>query len=433
MPARPLVLAALLTLAALPVGAADVTRVADLPPLNLSATVDLPAAAPGGVSVSRPLTPCADPGDATAVTADPYLGPAATAARHAGRPDCPFGSTWTSFEYLAWWPKGQPLPPLVTAGRGAPVLGSPATVVLVGGSSQDSPTAAGGRFTTGFALDDAGSAAAAVTYFFLGSRTDAVTVVGRAGRPRQVGRPFVDALTGDPGVLPVGGNGFDGAVTVATTVRVTGWEVNGFWSVYDGPVARVHALAGYRYFQANEGLRIEQVAWNASGLAAAAADQFDARNRFHGGQLGVLADLSRGSLLLELAGKVAFGQGTAVVNVSGASAVRNGIGAVETYPAGVLAVASNSGRASQTAFAVLPEAQIRVGYRSADRSRIYLGYNFLYLSDAVRPGDQIDGTLDLAQVPLNQRPPAAADRPAPLFVRSDFWVQGIVLGLEYRY
>ena len=429
MPASPLLLlASLLVFAAVAAGAADPVY-ADLPPLYLLG-LDPPGGVPGGETVSQPLQPCPDAGgplDPSAAGAGVFAGPVATIAPRA------FPAGWTTYEYLAWWPKGQPLPPLVTTARnGLPVLGSPATRVLIGGDEGDSPYAAGGRFTFGSALDEAGTVAASVTWLFLGTRTDETTVVARANRPRQVGRPFVDALTGEPGVIPVGGGGFDGAVRVATNVRVTGWEANGLWSLHAADGIRLHALAGYRFFQASEGLRIEQVAVGPAGVTAGVADQFDTRNRFHGGQLGLVADLSRGSLTFELAGKVGLGQGATLVDIHGLTVARVA-GGIEAIPGGVLALASNSGRTTRATFAVLPEAMAKVGYRFGATSRVFLGYNFIYLSEAARPGDQIDGTLDVGQIPLNARPAGAGDRPLPLLVRSDFWVQGLTLGLEYHY
>ncbi len=426
MPASPpLVLASLLVLAAVTARAADPVYSA-LPPLSLVA-IEVPGGVPGGEPVSQPLQPCLDTGPS-----DPppgvFAGPAPGAAARA----LPAG--WTTYEYLAWFSKGQPLPPLVTTARtGVPVLGSPSTRVLVGGGDHDSPYSGGGRFSAGTALDEAGTVAATATWFFLGTRTDETTVNARANRPRQVGRPFVDALTGERGVIPVGGGGFDGAVRVATNVRVTGWEANGLWSLHATDGVRLHALAGYRFFQASEGLRIDQVAVGPAGLAAGLTDHFDTRNRFHGGQLGLVADLSRGSLTLELAGKVGLGQGATLVDVRGLTVARTEGGGIGATPGGVLALASNSGRSTRTTFAVLPEAMAKVGYRFGSTSRVYLGYNLIYLSEAARPGDQVDGTLDVGQIPLNARPVAAGDRPGPLLVRSDFWVQGLTVGMEYRY
>jgi hypothetical protein len=59
----------------------------------------------------------------------------------------------------------------------------------------------------------------------------------------------------------------------------------------------------------------------------------------------------------------------------------------------------------------------------------------LYLSDLVRPGDQIDRTLNPIQIAsLNSGAAfSGADRPRVPFARSEFWTQGLIVGLETRY
>jgi hypothetical protein len=133
-------------------------------------------------------------------------------------------------------------------------------------------------------------------------------------------------------------------------------------------------------------------------------------------------------VFVEMTGKVGFGQTVEVVEVSGQSvALRPGVPlpVVQTFQTGVLGQPSNAGKFTRSAFAVLPEASLKVGYRFKDRSRLYLGYNFLYLSDVVRPGDQVDRSADPAG--------GVAARPAPLFAETDFWLQGLLFGLEFRY
>ncbi len=383
----------------------------DLPPLLLTPATDL-AAIPAGRAVSRPLSACADP--------PPEPEPTPAIETLAG-PARGLGGAWVGVEYLVWWPKGQALPPLLTAGpESRPAIpGRPGADVLFGGS-QLSPTAFGGRFTLGVPLDPAETTAVAVTYFFLGPRTESGAF--RSGRSRALGRPYVDADSGEPGILGVAGPGESGAARAALNVRAAGWEVNSLWALGTRENLRVHALAGYRYFQLSEGVRVEQLARDGAGVASGAVDQFDARNRFHGAQLGLGADCSRGALLLEFAGKVALGQTAGVRGATGATAVRLVGGGFAAAPGGVYA---GAGASSVTSFGVLPEAAVRVGYRLRDRSCLYLGYNFLFLSDVVRPGDAIDPALDPTQ--------PGAERTLGQVGRTGFWVQGITLGLELRY
>jgi len=394
-------------------------------------------AVPPGKSVSRPLQ------EAPASELPEAVKPGAKDAELIRvESSKPLGKSWSSYELLVWWPKTSALPPLATAGRGpgAPTLGGPNTLVLLGGGMTESRDVAGGRFTYGTPVNEAQTAGFAVTYFFLGSRTDSTTIDERT---RAIGRPYTDAVTGQQTAIPVNlPGGQVGTVAVSTTSRVTGWEVNGIANLYSGDELRLNAIAGYRYFMANEGLRIDQTAIfpaspNGPAVMASIADQFDAHNRFHGGQLGLSADYTRGPVFVEATGKVGLGQATNVVQVSGqavALAAAFPFPAAQFFKGGVLAQPTNSGRFVRSGFAVLPEATVKVGYRFHDRSRLYVGYNFVYLSEAAHPGDQIDPSIDPGQIPLFGRPAAVAvERPSPTFVRSDFWVQGLVFGVEYRY
>jgi hypothetical protein len=415
---------------------------ADLPPLGLmAATESMPF--PPGTTISQPLQPVR--------LVEPTVVANSVTAKWPTETDVarPLGKSWDTLEYLVWWPKGQPLPPLVTSGRGLtpPVVGGPNTVLLVGGTPIDTPDVSGARFTFGYAVNEATTNGLEVTYLFLGSRTSSISVTdGGSARGRFIGRPIVNAVTGVPDVIPVAVPGaFGGLVEADTTTRVTGWEVTGVANLYAGPQLRLGALAGYRYFMVNEGLRVEQtnlfppVRGQHLPVLTNVADQFDAHNRFHGGQLGLTADLTNGPVFVEATGKVALGESVMVVRVSGQSvAVPLGfpLQPPQFFNGGVLGQPSNSGRSVRSAFAVLPEAVVKIGYRFRDRSRLYIGYNFLYLSEAVRPGDQVDTTVDPSQVPLLGRPNAdgaVAERPAPMLTRSDFWVQGLIFGLEYRY
>jgi hypothetical protein len=409
----------------------------EVPPLGLPAVGDGTVFQSGTV-VSQPLRPVepAEPKETVAEKAPPTE--AEMAAAEVVRPV----PSWTTLEYLLWWPKAQPVPPLVTTGRG-PALGGPNTLVLVGGAAVDSPDVSGARFSVGWSGNDAETAGLGVTYLFLGTRTARTAVSEPAfGRGRFLARPITNAVTGTPDAIPVAiPGGLGGHVEATTTTRLTGWEINGVANLLACPQFRVNALAGYRYFMVNEGLRVDQTALfpqtaSSVPVLASLSDQIDAHNRFHGGQLGLMTDFTRGPVFVEATAKVGLGQATTVVQVSGQSvAVGPGFPpAVQFYGGGVLGQPTNSGRFVRSVFAVLPEAAVKVGYRFRDRSRFYVGYNFLYLSEAVRAGDQVDEVVDPAQVPLFGRPTAAVvERPIPVLERSDFWVQGLVFGVEYRY
>jgi Putative beta barrel porin-7 (BBP7) len=102
---------------------------------------------------------------------------------------------------------------------------------------------------------------------------------------------------------------------------------------------------------------------------------------------------------------------------------------------GLLALSSNIGRYNHDSFAVVPEAGFSVGYPVTRSVRVYAGYRFLYLSEAVRPGDQIDRVVNPTLLPTTQPTTGLIGpaRPNFVFKETDFWAQGIHCGLEFRY
>lgn len=97
---------------------------------------------------------------------------------------------------------------------------------------------------------------------------------------------------------------------------------------------------------------------------------------------------------------------------------------------------SNQGRFSRDYFAVAPEVSATLGYRLADGLRVFAGYDFLYLSNVLRPGNQIDRGVNFSQTVqsvIAGNAAAAGTRPAATLVGSEFWAQGLHVGLELRY
>ena len=98
---------------------------------------------------------------------------------------------------------------------------------------------------------------------------------------------------------------------------------------------------------------------------------------------------------------------------------------------GLLALPSNIGSYSQNEFAVVPELDLKIGYQMTKQCKLTLGYTAIYWSNVVRPGDQIDLNVHPGQIP-----PAAAlnlGRPTFAFDTTDYWVQGLSFGGEYRW
>jgi hypothetical protein len=123
-----------------------------------------------------------------------------------------------------------------------------------------------------------------------------------------------------------------------------------------------------------------------------------------------------------------------VVAFSPAGAAPGGVGA---FPGGLLALpGANIGNFTRDKFAVLPEVGLKVGYHVTPNLRLAVGYNFLYLSDVVRPGDQIDSGLDVTRIPNFPVPgaqPLPVARPTVPFNDTGVFAQGITFSLQWSY
>jgi hypothetical protein len=59
-----------------------------------------------------------------------------------------------------------------------------------------------------------------------------------------------------------------------------------------------------------------------------------------------------------------------------------------------------------------------------------VGYNLLFWSNVIRPGDQVDRVVDLTFVPNGPAVAASGQlRPEPLFRQSNLFVNGLQLGV----
>ncbi len=357
----------------------------------------------------------------------------------------PTGRVWASAEYLLWWTKSAPVPALVTSGpaAGRGVIGTNGTNVDFGDSG-DHPTRSGGRFTVGGWVDCDHILGLEVSYFFLGSESKKFDAGGTgAAGTNAVGRPFFDVtsrsanaqLVALPGVV-------SGTVSARTSSELQGWAPNLLYNVCCDCDYRVDAFAGFRYFQLNESLRVSENLTTLSGSSIPAGtnfavrDEFDTRNEFYGGAFGLKGEYHLGKFFVGGTTSLALGTTHEVVNVRGSSLITTPPSTMPTVNnGGLLALPSNSGRASRDEFAVVPEVGVRVGYHVTDNVRASVGYNLVYWSDVARPGDQIDLSVDPRQLPRSGQTNAFAGAvsPASRFHSSDFWAQGLSFSVEFRY
>jgi hypothetical protein len=365
-------------------------------------------------------------------------------------PDAPIGDGaagydshrfYASGEYLLWWIKSSPMPPLVTTSIPASdgILGMPTTTVLFGGSINNEERS-GGRFTAGYWLDSCQTKGIEGSVFFLGQRS--VRFSANSNQFPVLARPFFNLnsgtefseLTASPGL-------FTGNIAVNSHSRLWRAEANLRGNLCQSCCYRLDLLAGFRYVQLDEGVAIMEDtralpdAPLFPGSRFQLLDSFGTRNQFYGGQVGAAAEYRRGPWFVDLRGKVALGGVHQSIDIDGGQVRVLPTGEVLTFKGGLLALPTNIGHFTRDRFAVVPEIGLQVGYQINDNLRVFVGYSFLYLSSVVRPGDQIDRVVDITQIPNFPVParPTGLTRPAVSFKDTDFWAQGISFGLEIRY
>jgi len=362
-------------------------------------------------------------------------------------------------EYLGWWVKGANIPPIVTTSppngaNGVPGA-LPGSTVLLSGDDLDTTFRQGGRLGTVWWFDDCASCGIDSRSFFLGRIVNRFAV--NSDMVPNLFRPFTAANSGlgafSEQVTRAGTS--IGGVRAENNSMFWGSEINYRDNICCGCNYRVDLLFGFRYLQLDERLTIVEdftrvtpltvqdfpggpVSTEPAGTRVIIRDSFHTRNQFYGGQLGFVGNYWRDRWSLDFRTTVALGTTHQELDIEG-SQTRLIPGAMPAvFNGGLLALNSSIGERSRDVFSVVPEVGLTVGYQLTDHLKTFVGYNFLYWSNVIRPGDQIDTTIDVNRVPRFVPPgitvpDAGQVRPAVLFKETDFWAHGITAGFEYRW
>jgi hypothetical protein len=361
---------------------------------------------------------------------------------------------WASVEYLLWWVKNDPTPPLVTSNPDIATiaaLNEAGTSVLLGGPGGgiEYDRLSGGRVTMGgwFGVDQIAGLEGSLFLLQQGSfsayfrQNEAVGPV--LGVPFNATVPF-GTNPGGGFINPAGETTFNSGgapldLTVTGHVRLWGGDLNSLLNLWTDRRCRLHLLFGVRYLDLEEDLGILAVSPDPlTNGAVTVKDLFATHNRFVGGQFGARAGITKGKCSLDIMGKCAFGLMGQLYNVSGSTTVINGAFGLPNgnFPGGIFAQSSNIGEFEHNAFAIVPEGQLKFTYRFCDRVHMFATYDVLYVSNVLRPGTQIDRNVNPTQNPiLSQQavPAGALAPPGAVFNRTDFWAQGVGVGFEFRY
>ena len=75
---------------------------------------------------------------------------------------------------------------------------------------------------------------------------------------------------------------------------------------------------------------------------------------------------------------------------------------------------------SRDEFTAITELGLNLGYRFAPCTQLNVGYTLIYINDVIQPAKNIDTSI-------------GGDHPLVAFQHSDFWIQGINLGVTHEF
>jgi hypothetical protein len=385
----------------------------------------------------------------------------------------PYAKFWFGAEAVAWELRKDTAPPLVVLGHADSgfahpgTLADPTTQVLFGGKYGDDPNS-GFRLYGGYWFGETQRLGIEASGFYLFKNDTQFQAKGDGSSNIIIARPFVDVNPAVPGTPRASGlaqampfrpdifgpgqpSALSGGDSVTTYARMFGADMNFRTNWWRSCCFRLDLLAGFRYFGLDEGIKINDLEVPVAPFNTATrtftssfnTDSFQTSNRFYGGQVGGEWEMRWRRWSLDTNLKLGFGAMQESVDIAGATRINVG-GSVLNFPVqGVLAQPTNIGHHDQTKFAFVPELGLKLGYQVSDHVRLTVGYNILYASSVVRPGAHIDTTVNSGQLPafMFSTPPTAMPpslnggpaRPSFAFHDSDFWAQGITLGIEFTY
>ena len=358
------------------------------------------------------------------------------------------GQAWLSLDYLLWQVSGYGVPPLVTSSPPGTVRTDsgvlPAATILFGNDDLNNDLRSGGRIRLGYWTDACRDSGFEGSFVALGEETTNFFAASD-GSTGSLNRPFFNT---DPNVLgndalvigfddENGNDAFTGNTRITASSNLYSAHAAYRRNVHQSACHRVDFTLGYRYFQLDEDLRFNDDI-TADGAASGTIvgtnymvqDLFETSNQFHGAELGLVSMQNYGRWSSEFIMKLALGNNHRTVDINGSTTFQQGMNPAFTQAGGLLAQPTNSGSFSNNHFVVIPELNANLNYRVNDRLKLTAGYTVIYVSDVVRPGDQIDFNVNGSI--LSGMPIGPAD-PAFRFASDSLWVHGLNIGATFNY
>lgn len=401
-----------------------------------SALAQVPPGQPLDPGMSGPGYPPTVP-----TSVDPMLGSGpSTLAGSAG------SRFWFEGGYQVGYVRDLSTPAIIATRGGAfAVRGTPGVSTALGGGETDVGTQHGARFKAGFWLDNNHAFGLEASGFFL---AESSASSGASGNGAALSRPFFDTSIQAQNVRILN---LPGQVSGSVTSEVSSL----IWGVDIGPVVRVietdmltlDQLFFFKHVSLEEEQTISDTvspvggaitfrgqAFRGSGVATSVRDSAKSINRFYGGGGGFRLGITPGRFYANVEGKLSVGATRQSLRLDGTTTL-TGAGDSQGAPGGLLIPASLNGQYERSEFSFLPEIGVKLGFQITPVVGVYVGYNFLYMTNVARPGDNFSGSVNPTQLPSSQNfgVPFGPNAPGIQLQSSDFWMHTIGAGVNLRF
>jgi hypothetical protein len=373
------------------------------------------------------------------------------------------GVWYGSAEFVLYSLSSDKSPPLVITGPlntpnlPNPSINSPGVTTLYGGTLNTDP-GFGGKVTMGVWFNRCQTWGMFGSFFTTGTQQQNTSFSSPDGTV-FLARPFYnispinfDGTPHTPGedIELVSAAGLGGTVAINRTSLLRGADLNFRfnWCNYTSCTGRfawnLDKYFGVKYMGLDETLTVTE---NLAILPTEPGqitdkfyvrDSFMTRNNFIGGNMGLISEMRLGRFFFDAHGSIALGATAQEVTIGGNTQITHNNIPSPLLTGGLLGQQTNIGTYNRAQFSIIPEIGLKLGWQVSDHFRLFAGMDFTYWSNVVRPGQQIDYTVNASQLPRLdangnpvQPPLVGPARPAFNWQNSNMWLTGFSAGVSW--
>ena len=353
---------------------------------------------------------------------------------------------WIEAGYQAGYVRDISTPATIATQGGAfAVRGTPGTSIALGGGESDIGIQHGGRFKAGFWFDSNRAFGLETSIHFLGVESE---TRGVSGAGAALSRPFFDTSIQAQNVRILNLPGqVSGSVTSEVSSLFFGIDIGPIVRVIETDMVKLDQLFFFRHTYLEEeqtitdnvspvggAITFRGQAFRNPANSTSVRDSAKSINRFYGGGAGLRLGITPGRFYANVETKLAVGANRQSLRLDGTTTL-SGAGDFQSASGGLLIPASINGLYTRNEISFQPDVGVKVGFQITPAVGVYVGYNFLYMSNVLRPGDNFTDSVNPTQLPSSQNfgvPFGPNNNPIQLN-SGDFWMHTVGAGVNLRF